>query len=133
MKIFTRLIVGITGIILLIILFLFLIFYLSGKKAEKFNGDFQPDISQLKDGKYHGAFSYFGDEKAEIRFEIIRGKLVACEFLELTSTPGYGAAYTVKTQIDSKKNLTFDAATGATITSNFAKAAIKDAIENGPE
>ena len=133
MKIFFKLILGITGILLLIIIISFLIFYLSGRNAKIFLGDFQPQISQLKDGIYHGTFSYLGDAKAEIRFEIMEGKLVAYEFIELTSTPGYGADYTVKTQIDSKKNLTFDAASGATITSNFAKAAIKDAIENGPE
>ena len=131
-NIFFKLIAGISGILILVILIVFLQFYLAGKKAENYVGDFQPDISQLKDGKYHGTFSFIGDVKAEIQFEITKGKLMEYDFIELTGTPGYGADYAVKTQIDAKKNLTFNAATGATITSNFAKAAIRDAIKKGP-
>lgn len=132
MNIFFKLIAGIAGLLLTGILIIFLIFYLAGRKAENEANHFQPDITKLKDGTYHGSFSFLGDVKAELEFEIIQGKLVEYHFLKLTGTPGYGADYAVKTQLDARKNLNFDAATGATITSNFAKAAIRDAIEKGP-
>jgi len=127
-----KVIAAISGIALLIILVIFLLFYLAGRKAENFVDGFQPDISRLEDGRYQGNFAFFGNTKAEISFEIMQGKLVEYEITKLTGTPGYGADYAVKTQINARKDLNFDAATGATITSNFAKAAIRDAIEKGP-
>jgi uncharacterized protein with FMN-binding domain len=127
-----KIIAGISGAILIVILVAFLIFYLAGVKAENFVGDFQPDISQLQDGRYHGTFSYLGNTKAEIEFEIREGKLVDPQIILLSSTPGYGADYGIKTQINSKKTLNFNAVSGATITSNFARAAIRNAINEGP-
>ncbi len=132
MNIFLKLTTGLTGLLLMVILVVFLVFYLAGKKAENEVNHFEPDITKLKDGKYHGSYSFLGSVKAELEFEIMQGKLVEYHFIKLTGTPGYGADYTVKTQIDARKNLNFDAATGATITTNFAKAAIRDAIEKGP-
>lgn len=132
MNTFLKLIAGFAGILLMVILIVYIIFYLAGKKAENEVSQFKPELTKLKDGKYHGSFSFLGDVKAEMEFEIMQGELVEYKFFKLTSTPGYGADYAVKTQIDSRKNLNFDAATGATITSNFAKAAIRNAIENGP-
>ncbi len=133
MNTFLKLIAGISGLIVVAIAAVFLIFYLAGRKAENDVKYFEPDITKLQDGIYHGSFSFLGSVKAELNFEIRQGKLVAYNFIVLNGTPGYGADYAVKTQIDARKNLTFDAATGATITSNFAKAAIRDAIEKGPD
>jgi len=132
MNFFLKLMAGIFGLLLAIILAMVLLFFLAGKKAGQEVNHFQVDISRMKDGRYQGSFSFLGSVKAEVEFEVRQGKLVEYQFLKLTETPGYGADYAVKAQIDARKDLNFDAATGATITSNFARAAIRDAVENGP-
>jgi Na+-translocating ferredoxin:NAD+ oxidoreductase RnfG subunit len=43
----------------------------------------------------------------------------------------YPAARRIKEHVESVKNLTFDAVTGATISSLFVRAAIKNAVANG--
>ncbi len=104
-------------------------FYLAGYQAKKAVKGFHPDMTRISDGHYHGTFSFLGNVKAEIRFEVVRGKVVNYRFEKLTGTPGYGADYAVGVQIDRAKSLDFEAASGATVTSNFAKAAIRDALE----
>jgi uncharacterized protein with FMN-binding domain len=127
-----KLMAGLFGLLLVTILTLFLLLHLAGRKADHAVNHFQVDISRMKDGRYHGSFSFLGRMDAEVEFEIRQGKLVEYQFLKLTGTPGYGADYAVTAQIDARKDLNFDAASGATITSNFARAAIRDAVENGP-
>ena len=121
------------GILVAGVLGLTILFYMAGNAAERKVGNFIPASTQLADGKYHGEFSYLGGHiSADVSFEIRNGKLWLIRFDKLYGTPIFGAAQKVYFAIDDSKNLNFDAVTGATITSNLAKAAIKDAIEKGP-
>jgi len=106
---------------------------LAGKNAAEFIGDFKPVMKEIENGKYEGEYSFLLDKiGAEISFEVKEGRLVNYEFGRLYSTIGYGAFENVRSQIDKNNDLNFDAVSGATITSNFAKAAIKNALEKGP-
>ena len=105
---------------------------MAGRAAQNSVGNFIPDQSTLSDGKYQGEFSYLsGHIGAEVSFEIKNGKLWLIKFDKLYGTTFTGSAQKVYFAIDDNKNLNFDAISGATITSNLAKAAIKDAINKG--
>jgi uncharacterized protein with FMN-binding domain len=69
---------------------------------------------------------------AKISFNVKDGELVLYNFERLYGTIGYGAPQNVKSGIDQKEDLNFDAVSGATVTSNLARAAIKNALEKGP-
>ncbi len=131
MKIFLKIIVGLSLIIMLVLLGAFALLQMAGYQAKKELKNFKSITNQVSDGNYHGSFATLGQVKAEIEFRIAKGKMTHIRVLQLTGTPGYGADYAVQMQLDNSRMPDFDAATGATITSNFAKAAIKDALEKG--
>lgn len=106
----------------------YVLFIIAGRKATNITEDFSPDITRINDGLYQGEFTFLGVTRAKVAFEIRKGKLVELSFEKLSETPGYGAAFTIISVIKSNSKLDFDAVSGATITSNFAKAAIKDAL-----
>jgi len=121
------------GLIAVLIVVSLIMFNIAGKRANSYIGDFRPDVSSLKDGTYKGSYSYLIERVgAKITFDVNQGKLGKYQFEKLYGTLGYGAPNSVKAQIDLRRNLDFDAVSGATVTSNFAKAAIKNAIDNGP-
>jgi uncharacterized protein with FMN-binding domain len=108
-------------------------FNLAGRNAGKYVGEFQPMMSQIEDGRYEGEYSTIISRiGAKISFKIKDGELVNFQFEKLYGTIGYGAPQNIKAGIDQKENLNFDSISGATVTSNFAKAAIKNALEKGP-
>jgi uncharacterized protein with FMN-binding domain len=133
MRIFFRIVVAILALFILYFIF----FYYQVKKADmearRVSGKFRPDISALPDGKYSGRFSpSFKRFSAVVTFEIKGRQLGIIQFEELFGTPGYGAPQRTIGKIEETGNLDFDAVSGATITADFAKAAIRDAVENGP-
>jgi uncharacterized protein with FMN-binding domain len=133
MKYFFIIISG--GLILLILLFIFfyILFSRVGLEAKSMTGNFRPDMTRLADGQYHGHFSSMGGRiSSEVSFEMRNGRLWLINFDQLYGTPAFGAPQKVIDRIDSLKSLDFDVVTGATVTSNLAKAAIKDAIDKGP-
>jgi uncharacterized protein with FMN-binding domain len=123
----------ILGILALIIIASLLSFNMAGRNAGKYVAEFQPMMSQIEDGRYAGEYStIIRKVGAEISFRIKDGKLINFQFGKLYGTIGYGAPENVKSGIDQKEDLNFDSISGATVTSNFAKAAIKNALERGP-
>jgi uncharacterized protein with FMN-binding domain len=121
------------GILAVIILVSLISFNLSGRNAGKYVGEFQPMMSEIEDGRYEGEYTtIISKVGAKISFKIKDGELVNYQFEKLYGTIGYGAPQSVKAGIDQKEDLNFDSISGATITSNFAKAAIKNALERGP-
>lgn len=121
------------GLIAVIIVASLIVFNLGGKNANSFVGDFKPTMSNLENGSYKGTYSFLINKLgATVSFNIENGKLGKYQFEKLYGTLGYGAARSVEARIDLRRNLDFEAVSGATVTSNFAKAAIKNAIENGP-
>jgi uncharacterized protein with FMN-binding domain len=121
------------GTIAILIIVVLVIFSLAGKNAAEYVGEFKPALSQIDDGTYEGEYSaIFGKIGAKITFNIKNGQLMHYHFDKLYGTFGYGATENVKSQIDQREDLNFDIISGATVTSNLAKAAIRDALEKGP-
>jgi len=109
------------------------IFNMAGKNAAEYIGAFKPKLSQIEDGTYTGEYaSIFDKIGAKITFKVKDGRLTHYEFDKLYGTIGYGGPESVKSLINQQQDLNFDAVSGATITSNLAKAAIKNALEKGP-
>jgi len=120
---------GIAAIFILAGLFSF---NMGGRNAGKYVGEFQPRMSQIEDGQYEGEYStIFKKVGAKLSFKVKDGELVHYQFEKLYGTIGYGAPQNVKAGIDQKEDLNFDSISGATVTSNFARAAIKNALEKG--
>ena len=121
------------GIVAVIILLSLISFNLAGRNAGQYVGEFQPRMSQIEDGLYEGEYStMISKVGAKISFKIKDGELIRYDFEKLYGTIGYGAPQNIKAGIDQKEDLNFDVISGATVTSNFAKAAIKNALEKGP-
>lgn len=111
----------------------YLTFEVMGRQAENAVGPFKPEMSDLENGVYYGEYKAFDAfTVAEVEFEIENGRLSKIEFDNLFITPGHSAGEEVRERITENGDLRFDTVTGATRTSSFAKAAIKDAIEKGP-
>lgn len=128
-----KIILYILGIAAIITVAGLLSFNMAGRNAGKYVGEFQPKMSQIEDGQYEGEYSaIFNKVGAKISFKVKDGELVHYNFERLYGTIGYGAPQNVKSGIDQKEDLNFDSISGATVTSNFAKAAIKNALEKGP-
>ena len=128
--------VNILFVVLLVLILLSAVGLLIFKKADSIatakTGEFIPVTHTLDNGHYSGQFrTIMGLIKAKVEFEIKDSVLQKCEFVKLTSTPGYGVKEKIISSINSSGDLNFEAITGATQTSSFAKAAIKDAIEKG--
>ncbi len=133
MRIFFRIAAAILALFILYLIFFYFLVKKTDMEARRISGKFRPDISVLPDGKYAGRFSpSFKRFGAEVTFEIKDHRLGIIRFEELYGTPGYGAPQSTIEKIEETGNLDFDAVSGATITADFAKAAIRDAIENGP-
>lgn len=99
--------------------------------AEQYVDQFQPSTSQLPNGIYQGKFNvykFFTFSKVE--FEIKNGSVIKINFNTMYHSPGIPYKEEIENQIKISKKLEVDGITGATRTSNFAKAAIKSAIEN---
>ena len=133
MKIFLWIIASVIAIISLYLVFFFYQLNKAGNEAKERIGTFHPEITDLPDGKYTGSFNpaakRFG---AEVTFGIKNRQLGIIHFTKLFGTPGYGAPQQITAKIEETGDLDINAISGATITTNFAKAAIRDAIENGP-
>lgn len=122
------------GIFISLLIVFMLVIYMAGKKAQNHIGNFVPNQSTLTDGNYQGEFSYLGGYfSAKVKFEIKNGKLWLIKFEKLFGTTFTGSSQKVYFAIYKNKNLNFDTVTGATVTSNLAKAAIKNAIHNGSQ
>jgi uncharacterized protein with FMN-binding domain len=128
-----KILLYILGILAVIIVASLLSFNMAGRNAGKYIGEFQPRMSQIEDGQYEGEYStIISKVGAKISFKIKDGELIRFQFEKLYGTIGYGAPQNIKAGIDQKEDLNFDSISGATVTSNFAKAAIKNALEKGP-
>lgn len=119
--------------IIILIIGTFMFFNIAGQNAANYVGNFEPKMSEIDDGTYEGAYSsIFEKFGAKITFTIKDGQLTHFQFDQLYGTIGYGGPESIELEIDDHMDLNFDAISGATVTSNLAKAAIKDALGKGP-
>ncbi|MDY6800504.1 MAG: FMN-binding protein [Bacteroidota bacterium] len=101
------------------------------EEAKNLTGNFHPNTAQLPDGYYQGKFKALKlITLSHVEFTIKNKKIESLKFKRMFYMPGYLSKKDIEENLKNTQNLALDAITGATRTSNFAKAAIKDAIEN---
>ncbi len=99
--------------------------------ANQYIEHFKPVTSILPNGIYKGKFKAFKIiSLSKVEFEIENGFLKNIDFTRMTHFPGNAYKSDIENQIRNTGQLEVNAISGATRTCNFAKAAIKDAIEN---
>jgi len=127
----TILLVIIVILIQIIICTLYHIIYKAGLQADEYLDDFVPDTKSLNDGTYKGYYLVFGLIKgAEIEFEIKDRRVSFVTFHHILHTPDSDAPEKILSDIEKNQDLDFDAISGASRTTSFAKSALKKAIEN---
>jgi len=102
----------------------------SNHKAEEYIRNFNPSQVTIQDGEYQGKFKVFAITVSSVKLTISEGKVSGIEFRRMMQSPGTSYKQDIEQSYLNNKNLDLDAITGATRTSNFAKAAIKNALEN---
>jgi len=101
----------------------------ANEEAKQFTQNFHPNTTQLSDGFYQGKFKVFNlITLSHVEFTIKNNKIKKLRFKKMFHTPGYLSKKDIETKIKNTEHLELDAISGATNTSNFAKAAIKNAI-----
>lgn len=103
----------------------------ANQQAEKYIKNFRAASSSLSEGNYQGKFKVFNFiTLSHVQFSIQNGKVENLAFKKMFRTPGYLSKNEIELKVNNSNHLELDAFSGATRTSNFAKAAIKAAIEN---
>ncbi|MBI9054121.1 MAG: FMN-binding protein [Bacteroidales bacterium] len=101
--------------------------------SKEYLSNFNPVTSNLVDGVYKGKYKAFRIiTLSKVEFEIENGQVKTFNLLKLFRSPGSIYKDEFEIRIQNSKRLEIDAISGATRTSNFAKAAIKSAIDIGP-
>ena len=101
----------------------------AGYKAAQTAGkeDFEEEI--LADGDYSGEYRFFGVKTAaSVQFSIRDKKLYRFNIDKILSTPGHDVKEHILHAIKPGGDLNFDAVSGATVSSQFVRAAIKNAV-----
>lgn len=102
----------------------------ANEEAKLYVEKFNPSTLQLPNGKYQGKFKAFKIfTMSKVEFAIKNGKVQDIKFKRMFHTPGSPYKEDIENKITQSQKLEVDAITGATRTSNFAKAAIKSALE----
>ncbi|MFC2151138.1 FMN-binding protein [Bacteroidota bacterium] len=102
----------------------------ANKQATQYIENFYPVTSELSDGLYTGKFKVFQIITfSKVEFTIENGMVKSIDFLKMYHSPGSPYKEEIENQIKQSQSLEVDAITGATRTSNFAKAAIKNAVK----
>ena len=103
----------------------------ANEDANQYIEHFEPATSKLPNGVYKGKFKAFKIiTLSKVEFEIENGFIKNIDFKRMTHFPGNAYKGDIENQIKHTGQLEVNAISGATRTSNFAKAAIKVAIEN---
>jgi len=104
---------------------------IANEKASEYVENFKPVTSQLPNGIYEGKYKAFGlITMSKVEFTVKNGLIKQVEFKRLFHSPGSIYKENIVNQIKQTQRLEVNAITGATRTSNFAKGAIKDAIQD---
>lgn len=105
----------------------------SGAGARSFVGDFVPQIKQMREGAYRGEYQLLGlMTAATVSFHVDSGRALDVRLERLAHSPGHESAKAIRTAVQASDDLLFDGVSGATLSSDFARAAIRVAVENGP-
>jgi uncharacterized protein with FMN-binding domain len=101
----------------------------ANEQAREYGENFKPTTSNLPDGTYQGKYKAFGlITMSDVEFTVQNGVIETIEFKKMFHSPGSPYKENIENQIKESRKLEVNAISGATRTSNFAKAAIKDAI-----
>ena len=103
----------------------------ANENAKEYVEDFKPITSKLPDGTYEGKYKAFGIiTMSKVEFTVKKGNIKNIKFKKMFHSPGSPYKESIENQIRQSQRLEVDAITGATRSSNFAKAAIKNALNN---
>jgi uncharacterized protein with FMN-binding domain len=103
----------------------------ANQQAKEYVENFEPKTSQLPNGFYVGKFKAFRlITMSKVEFTVQNGEIKNIEFKKMFHSPGSPYKESIENQIKQSKQLEINAITGATRSSNFAKAAIKHAIHH---
>ena len=103
----------------------------ANEQAREYAENFKPKTSTLPDGTYQGKYKAFGlFTMSDVEFTVLNGVVETIEFKRMFHSPGSAYKENIETQIKQSRKLEVNAISGATRTSNFAKAAIIDAVNN---
>ena len=103
----------------------------ANKNAQEYIDHFNPLTHKLPNGKYLGKYKTLKIlTLAKIEFEIKNGQVTHVQLKRLFHSPSSPYKEEIEFQIIQTKKLEVNTISGATRTSNFAKAAIKDALKN---
>lgn len=103
----------------------------ANEHAKEYIQHFNPVTSDLPDGLYMGKFKLLKIfTLSNIEFKINNGFVEDVVIKKLFHSPGSPYKEEIEYQIKKTKKLEVNAISGATRTSNFAKAAIKNAINS---
>jgi len=100
-------------------------------KAKDYIEDFNVKSVYVPDGECSSNFKVLGVfAVAKVKFVIEKSHIKEISFKRVLHSPGKNYENDIEKKVLENKDLELDAITGATRTSNFAKAAIKNALEN---
>ena len=103
----------------------------ANEDANQYIERFEPVTSRLPNGVYKGKFKAFKIiTLSKVEFEIENGFIKNIDFIRMTHFPGNAYKSDIENQIRHTRQLEVNAISGATRTCNFAKAAIKAAIDS---
>ena len=84
----------------------------------------------LTEGKYNGSFEAYNIKFAEVHFSLDNGEVRDFKIPALIHAPWVNVKKSIINTITKKDTLDFDVISGATGTTLYIKAAIRDAIKN---
>ena len=103
----------------------------ANENARQYVENFNPETFKLPNGTYQGKFKAFKIlTLSKVEFVIENGLVKSIDFIRMFHSPGNPCKEEIENQIKQTQRLEVNAITGATRTSNFAKAAIKAAIKS---
>lgn len=112
-----------------IVIFGYTFFMFSSKKAKQYSVENHTEIIDAKSGVYSGEYKFTDFiVLAKIQFEVIEGKITNIQLKKLANTRTHKCENELIQRIENCQQIDFDAISGATGTSNFAKAALANAF-----
>lgn len=104
-----------------------LLFHAAGRQAARI-AEKQVNAAALEDGQYQGKYLAFGKvPAATVQFSVFEKRLINFNIVDVLTIPKYDVKPKMLSAVGNQ-GLQFDAVSGATVSSQFVKAAIVNAV-----
>lgn len=105
------------------------IFSIASEHAEEYYITSKSELISSNSGVYIGEHKFANLLTfAKVQIKVVDGKIKDIDFIKLVNTPTHECKDEVMQRIVDSQEINFDAVSGATCTSNFAKAAVANAL-----